>query len=331
MLHDGLGVVSKVVGNNADQNAHEQADCGSTPDFPAEAVENQRGQRGESDVHSGGDVSGRVQRAGWVAVLADARQGDADDRGKQTQRGIAEYHAHVREARSAIQRGGHDEGCRHSGHVRIEQVGAHAGHVAHVVAHVIGDNGGVARIVFRDAQLDFTGQVGAHVRRFGKDTAARLGKQGQGAGTEGEAQQDGGVAKDQHHAHHAQQARAHNRQAHHCAAAEADQKRGTDALAGRHSAARVRQRGDEQAQLTRDGGEDRAADVSDGHLHIVQRSGARPDRGGQEQENQHGGDARKARKNGVFLAHKSVRAALDQASDFHNLRIARILLPYPFD
>ena len=57
--------------------------------------------------------------------------------------------------------------------VGLEQVGGHAGAVAHVVAHVVGDGGGVAGVVLGDARLDLAHQVGAHVGRLGEDAAAR--------------------------------------------------------------------------------------------------------------------------------------------------------------
>ena len=57
--------------------------------------------------------------------------------------------------------------------VGLEQVGAHAGAVADVVAHVVGDGGGVAGVVLGNAGLDLADQVGAHVGGLGEDAAAR--------------------------------------------------------------------------------------------------------------------------------------------------------------
>ena len=48
--------------------------------------------------------------------------------------------------------------------VGLEQVGGHAGAVADVVAHVVGDGGGVAGVVLGDARLDLADQVGARRR-----------------------------------------------------------------------------------------------------------------------------------------------------------------------
>ena len=56
--------------------------------------------------------------------------------------------------------------------VGLEQVGRHAGAVADVVAHVVGDHGRVARVVLRDAGLDLADQVGADVGGLRVDAAA---------------------------------------------------------------------------------------------------------------------------------------------------------------
>ena len=60
--------------------------------------------------------------------------------------------------------------------IRFEQVGAHTGDVADVVADVIGDNSRVTRIVFGDSGFDFTDKVGADVGRFRIDTTANASK-----------------------------------------------------------------------------------------------------------------------------------------------------------
>ena len=67
-------------------------------------------------------------------------------------------------------------------YVALIQVRAHAGHVAHVVAHVVGNGGGVPGIVLGDAGLDFAHQVGAHVGGLGVDAAAHTGEQGHEGG-----------------------------------------------------------------------------------------------------------------------------------------------------
>ena len=56
--------------------------------------------------------------------------------------------------------------------VGLEEVGGHAGAVADVVAHVVGDDRRVARVVLGDAGLDLADQVGADVGALGEDAAA---------------------------------------------------------------------------------------------------------------------------------------------------------------
>ena len=57
--------------------------------------------------------------------------------------------------------------------VGFEEVGGHAGAVADVVADVVGDDGGVARIVFGNAGFDFADEVGADVGGLRIDAAAQ--------------------------------------------------------------------------------------------------------------------------------------------------------------
>jgi hypothetical protein len=83
-------------------------------------------------------------------------------------------------------RGEGDRGDDRAG-VGLEQVGAHAGDVADVVAHVVGDGRRVAGVVLGDAGLDLADEVGADVGGLGVDAAADTGEQRdrRGAETEG--------------------------------------------------------------------------------------------------------------------------------------------------
>ncbi len=75
--------------------------------------------------------------------------------------------------------------CRNDrAYVGFIQVGAHPGDVAHVVAHVVGDDCRVPRIVLRDPGLDFPHQVCTHIGGFGEDPATDTGKESNGAGPE---------------------------------------------------------------------------------------------------------------------------------------------------
>ena len=73
--------------------------------------------------------------------------------------------------------------------VGLEQVGRHAGAVADVVAHVVGDHGRVARVVLGDAGLDLAHQVGADVGALGEDAAAEPGEHRDQRAAEAEADQ----------------------------------------------------------------------------------------------------------------------------------------------
>jgi hypothetical protein len=66
---------------------------------------------------------------------------------------------------------------RHHGHcVGLEEVGSHPGAVADVVADVVGDDGGVAWIIFRNTGFDLADQVGANVCTLGEDATAKTGE-----------------------------------------------------------------------------------------------------------------------------------------------------------
>ena len=60
----------------------------------------------------------------------------------------------------------------------LEEVGPAARAVAHVVAHEVGDHGGVPGIVLGDARFHLAHEVGAHVGGLGVDAAARAGRRG---------------------------------------------------------------------------------------------------------------------------------------------------------
>ena len=64
----------------------------------------------------------------------------------------------------------HHRGGRHA--VGLEQVRRHAGAVADVVAHVVGDHRRVARIVLGNVRLDLPDEVGADVGALREDAAA---------------------------------------------------------------------------------------------------------------------------------------------------------------
>ena len=77
---------------------------------------------------------------------------------------------------------GGDRGHR----IGLEQIGGHAGAVADIVADVVGDGGGVARIVLGDPGLDLADQIATDVSALGEDAAAKTGEDRNERGSEAE-------------------------------------------------------------------------------------------------------------------------------------------------
>ena len=125
--------------------------------------------------------------------------------------------------------------------IRLEEVGGHAGAVADVVTHVVGDHGRVPRVVLGDPSLDLADEVGADVRGLREDAAAETREDRDERAAEREPDQvvDGRlravadpVREDPVVAGDAEQAEAHDEQPRHRAGTERDLERGRDALAG---------------------------------------------------------------------------------------------------
>ena len=134
----------------------------------------------------------------------------------------------------AVEGGDAEDDRRHEGDAEaLEQVGGHAGAVADVVAHVVGDGGRVAGVVLGDAGLDLADQVGADVGGLGEDAAADPQEQGQQRATEAEADEDGGRGVLEQEDDHggAEQAEAGGGQADDAAGAEGDHEGGGEVAA----------------------------------------------------------------------------------------------------
>ena len=89
-------------------------------------------------------------------------------------------------------RGQRDRHRRHDrGDERLVDIGAHAGHVAHVVTHVVGDATGIAGIILGNAFDDLAGDVGTHVGGLGVDATADAREERDRGRADGEAMQNG--------------------------------------------------------------------------------------------------------------------------------------------
>ena len=168
----------------ADQRAAEQraelfAACSALRDEP------ERHRRDDA-----GDDHALVERVHDLAAVADAHEEGADDRGDD--RGGAERQRidQRRRCRACVQQqpaeqhGGDDRD-----RVGLEQVRGHAGAVADVVADVVGDHGGVARVILGNAGFDLADEVGADVGALGEDAAAEAREDRDQRAAEGQADQ----------------------------------------------------------------------------------------------------------------------------------------------
>ena len=73
--------------------------------------------------------------------------------------------------------------------IGFEKIGRHAGAIADIVADVIGDGRGIARIVFGNAGLDLADEIGADVGALGEDAAAEAGEDRNQRGAEAQRDQ----------------------------------------------------------------------------------------------------------------------------------------------
>src|SRR5690606_11967115 len=143
------------------------------------AVAQERDDGSDDEGEDARCVGAGVQGLGRVAALLAAHELGADDGGddaagrdQQGQRGQVRVDVLVDDG---------DGLCGYDGaDVGLEEIGAHARHVAHVVTDVVGDDGRVAGIVLRNARLHLAHPVGADVRGLGVDAAADAGEQGDG-------------------------------------------------------------------------------------------------------------------------------------------------------
>src|SRR5690606_27685676 len=118
---------------------------------------------GPQDHQPPGDKHAAVKAFLRISTLGSADEEVANNRGDGADHGDhqrQEYRIHTAAGVEELQPGvpGDTEDHRRDNRpiVRLEQVGPHTRNVADVVAHVVGDGGGIQRVVFGDAGFDFT-------------------------------------------------------------------------------------------------------------------------------------------------------------------------------
>ena len=197
----GRGVV---LGDDDDERGHDQAhDAAEIERLTREAdvpdlhggvhAHEPGGERPEQDQRqNAGHDDALVQRPHDRLARAEADEKRADDRcddACRADRERIEHHLHdallaAREIDGGEHHGGDD------GHdIGLEQIGSHAGAVADIVAHIVGDGRGVARIILGDAGLDLADEIAADVGALGEDAAAKPGEDGDERGAEAESDQ----------------------------------------------------------------------------------------------------------------------------------------------
>ena len=102
---------------------------------------------------------------------------------------ISEGRHHAARMRAVEEDRGEHHGRDHRHRIGLEEVRGHAGAVADIVADVVGDGGGVARIVLGNAGFDLADEVAADVGALGEDAAAETGEDRDERGAEAERDQ----------------------------------------------------------------------------------------------------------------------------------------------
>ena len=230
--------------------------------------------------------------------------------------------AHVDHHQAAQQHGG-DQGDG----VGFEEVGRHAGAVAHIVADIVGDDRGIARIILRDACLDLADEVCTHVRPLGEYSAAQAREDRDQRPAERQTDQRPkrrfGVPQQMQHddvvSGHAQQPQAHHQHAGDGAAAEGDLERGIDSIVRRLCGAHVRANRDEHADVAGKSGQNGADGES------PRRGPAQTQAQNQEQNDADHGDG------GVLAVEVGAGTGLNGRRDFLHSSVARWLRQDPTD
>mmetsp|Transcript_15694 Transcript_15694/g.39782 ORF Transcript_15694/g.39782 Transcript_15694/m.39782 type:complete len:631 (-) Transcript_15694:526-2418(-) len=205
ILHGLVAVGRVVLGDEADEQSSPEPGDDAVEDVVVlrdfrgivgeQPGELSREQRGGEEVHAGRHQHGgehQLELQGRLN-LADLRRGlnvggdergderDEDANGGDAQR---EHHRgpHVLLAEGG-EGGNHERGARAFGEAS-EEVGTHAGNVADVVADVVRDGCGVARVILGDVLLHLADEVGTHVGSLGVDSAAHTPEQRDGRAAE---------------------------------------------------------------------------------------------------------------------------------------------------
>ena len=321
------GLADEHAGHQAGQDGHIQAPVLQTQQGPDQEERN----NGDEDSGQVGAPGQRLQQCTLVGVLLGLDEERADDGADDAHR--RHDHGDRHSLESLIGESGHAQSGRGNDgtNVGLVQVGAHAGHVAHVVAHVIGDNGGVAGVILGDAGFHLTHQVGAHVGGLGEDAAAHTGEQRHGAGAHAKGQHGAGNVRRLQLEHEAQQhepdrdieqAKTHHGEAHDGTGRERHPQTLVQAVAAGVGGAAVGLCGDAHAHKAAEAGEEAAGQEGKGHEPGQQPTGSHDD-----QHHDHAGEENT--DDGILPPQVGVGALADGTGDFAHQRGALLKAQHP--
>ena len=191
LAHRSAG--GEVLGHQPDHDAADRARHHRPPDPPVDADHVGDDVERQQDEQDGRPDGAGAQRHLRLAAREVAHHHDTGDRAQQSEGGEPERQEHQglagAEAADDLERhrGGHRNGGDHRAAIRFEDVGAHARHVAHVVADVVRDHSGIARIVLGNARFDLADEIRPDVGALGVDAAADAREQRDAGGAHPEA------------------------------------------------------------------------------------------------------------------------------------------------
>jgi hypothetical protein len=214
-----------------------------------------------------------VQRVHDLAARARLHEEGAEDR-RDDGRGAKRERVDDGRERGAFTRACEEQAAEQHGRddrdrIGLEEIRRHARAVAHVVADVVRDDRGVARIVFGDARFHLADEVRADVRTLRENAAAESREDGDEGAAERKSHERmkrvvlRSFSRQRVQEHrvvtgHAQQAEPHDEHARDRAALEGDAQRGIEPVGRGLSGAHVRAHRDVHADVAREAREDRA-------------------------------------------------------------------------
>ena len=174
-----IGVGGVILGEVADGAAADQTAEDGDVNAPARLAEKEKaegsGEHGGENGRGVGAGAETLEQSLLGSIFLRLDEEGADDGADDADNGESHGQQHTGEAVAAD--GAQREGGENGADVGLVQVSAHTGNVADVVADVIGDGGGVARVVLGDTGFDLADKVSADVCGLGVDTAADAGEE----------------------------------------------------------------------------------------------------------------------------------------------------------